>query len=259
MLIDIKSEGKFKYIETGGDGTPLVLLHGLMGALSNFKGIIKKFSESHNVVVPMLPIFDMPMLELGVMGLVRYVEEFITYKGYGQVHLLGNSLGGHIGQLYALENADKVQSLILTGSSGLFESAFGNSFPKRGNRQYIQEKVESVFYNKEVADKDLVDEVFTTVNDRLKALRIVKTAKSAVRHNLGDKLHMLTLPVLLIWGREDEVTPAWVGEKFHELLPNSELHILEKCGHAPMMEHPDRFNYILLTFLDSIETSAAVS
>ncbi len=259
MLIDIKEEGKFKYIETGGDHPPLLLLHGLMGALSNFKGILSEFSKSYNVLVPMLPIFDLPMLDLNVMGLVDYVDEFIQYKKFDKVHVLGNSLGGHIGQLYTLDNLDKVSSLTLTGSSGLFESAFGNSFPKRGNREYIQMKVESVFYNKSVADKELVDEVFSTVNDRLKALRIVKTAKSAVRHNLGDKLHALNVPVLLIWGEEDEVTPAWVGEKFHDLLPNSELHIMEKCGHAPMMEYPKEFNDILSDFLLRVENLDSVS
>ena len=252
---NIKEEEEFRYVETGGSGIPIVLLHGLMGALSNFEAIIDYFSKSHNVVIPLLPIFEMPLRKLSVTGLVDYVDRFIEWKGFGQVHVLGNSLGGHIAQLYTIKRPEKVKSMTLTGSSGLFESAMGNSFPKRGNYEYIKKKAESVFYNPAVATKELIDEVYDIVNNRNKAIRIVATAKSAVRHNLGDKLHEIDTPTLLIWGQQDEVTPAWVGEKFHELIPTSELHFVEKCGHAPMMERPDRFNAILEAFLKKIESN----
>ncbi|MCB0530486.1 MAG: alpha/beta fold hydrolase, partial [Saprospiraceae bacterium] len=82
--------------------------------------------------------------------------------------------------------------------------------------------------------------------------RVIATAKSAVRHNLGDNLHQITAPTLLIWGREDQVTPAFVGEKFHELIDTSRLIFLENCGHAPMMEHPDVFNKHLEDFLAEV-------
>ena len=255
----IIEEGKFKYIETNPGGTPLVLLHGLMGALSNFEMLIAGFKDEYNVIVPMLPIFELPLRKLSVSGLVDYVEDFIDFKGFKSVHVLGNSLGGHIAQLYTMRCPTKVRSMTLTGSSGLFESAMGNTFPKRGDYDYIKRKVESVFYSPDVATKDLVDDVFEIVNNRLKALRIVKTAKSAVRHNLGDKLHGLNCPTLLIWGKEDEVTPSWVAKKFNELIPNSELHLLEECGHAPMMEKPEVFNSILHNFLHRIDSISQVS
>jgi pimeloyl-ACP methyl ester carboxylesterase len=252
----IKEEGSFKYVETNPTKEPLVLLHGLMGALSNFQDLIDSLKEDYNVVVPLLPIFEMSFRKLSLGGLLDYVEAFIDFKKYDSVHLLGNSLGGHVGQLYVLRRPSKVKSLILTGSSGLFESAMGNTFPKRGDYEYIKNKVESVFYSPEVASKELVDEVFNIVNDRMKALRIVKTAKSAVRHNLGDKLHAIPCPTLLIWGKEDEVTPPWVAEKFLELIPNSELHLVKECGHAPMMEKPDEFSSILKSFLLRVDNKS---
>jgi pimeloyl-ACP methyl ester carboxylesterase len=250
---NIKQEGEFKYVEIGGSGTPIVLLHGLMGALSNFKDLVDYFSPHFNVVIPLLPIFELPLRKLSVTGLVDYVSRFIDMKSFESVHLLGNSLGGHIAQLYTMREPEKVKSLILTGSSGLFESAMGNTFPKRGNYEYIKEKVESVFYDPKIATKALVDEVYDIVNNRNKAIRIVATAKSAVRHNLGDKLHRIDTPTLLIWGQQDEVTPAWVGEKFHELIPTSELNLVENCGHAPMMERPEEFNRILKNFIERVE------
>ena len=151
--------------------------------------------------------------------------------------------------MYALAHPEHIASVTLTGSSGLFESAFGTAFPKRGDYDYIKNKTAETFYNPEVATKELVDEVFNVVNDRMKALRVVMTAKSAVRHNLADKLHQIKAPTLLIWGKQDAGTPAFVGEKFNELIENSKLYFVEECGHAPMMEKPEEFNAILEAFL----------
>ncbi len=247
-------------MESGAEKTEtLLLLHGLFGALSNFAGIINHFSGRYNVVVPMLPIYEMPIFEVSVVGLVDFVTKFVDYKGYTHVHLLGNSLGGHVAQLYALAHPEKVASITLTGSSGLFESAFGTAFPKRGDYEYIKAKTGDTFYDPTVASKELVDEVFGIVNDRSKAIRVVATAKSAVRHNLGDKLHGIKAPTLLVWGNQDTVTPPFVAEKFHELIPNSQLHFIDKCGHAPMMEKPDDFNRILSEFLAEVTAAKTVA
>ncbi len=172
------------------------------------------------------------------------------------MHVLGNSLGGHISLLYALAHPDKIASVILTGSSGLFESAMGTSFPKRGDYEFIKVKTQATFYKPETASQELIDEVFDIVNDRNKAIRIIATSKSAVRHNLGDKLQSIAAPTLLIWGREDQITPAFVGEKFKELINNSRLIFIEQCGHAPMMEHPEQFNKHLEAFLEEVTAKA---
>ncbi len=248
----IIEEGKFRYIETKGGSENLLLLHGLFGALSNFEGIINHFGSSYNVIVPILPIFELPLRKVSLAGLVEHVAQFVAFKGYDKVHALGNSLGGHITLLYTLAYADKVTSVILTGSSGLFESAMGNTFPKRGDYEFIRVKTEATFFDPSVATKELVDEIFDTVNDRNKAIRIIATAKSAVRHNLSDKLHQIQVPTLLVWGKEDAVTPPFVGEKFNELIPESQLVFVDQCGHAPMMEHPQIFNKHLGEFLQEV-------
>ena len=252
MSYELKEEDKFKYMESKGGEEVLLLLHGLFGALSNFGGIIDYFGKTHNVVVPLLPILELPIRQVSVSGLVDHVADFVEYKGYDKVNVLGNSLGGHITLLYALAHPDRVNSVILTGSSGLFENTLGSTFPKRGDYEFIRKKTADTFYDPEVATKELVDEVYDTVNDRNKAIRIVATAKSAVRHNLGDKLHNIKKPTLLVWGRQDNVTPIFVGEKFNELIEGSKLEIVEECGHAPMMEKPQEFNKALETFLNDL-------
>lgn len=252
MKYEIIEESGFKYIETKGGEENLILLHGLFGALSNFEGILNHFSKTFNVIVPILPIFELPLRKVSVTGLVDYVTDFVNFKKYESVHVLGNSLGGHIALLYVLSNQEKVRSIVLTGSSGLFESAMGSSFPKREDFQFIKKKTQDTFYDPNIATDDLINEVYSIVNDRNKAIRIIATAKSAVRHNLGDKLHIITVPTLLVWGKEDSITPAFVGEKFHELIENSKLVFIEKCGHAPMMEHIEEFNKHLEAFLQEV-------
>ena len=252
MNYELQEIEKYKFLETKGGDDVLLLLHGLFGALSNFEGIISHFSKKYNVVVPMLPIFDLPIREATVSGLVDHVQDFVNFKGFDKVNVLGNSLGGHISLLYALAQPEKINSNTLTGSSGLFENSLGSTFPKRGNYEFIQNKTQEIFYDPEVASKELVDEVFETVNDRNKAIRIVTTAKSAIRHNLGDKLHLITAPTLLLWGDHDTITPPFVGEKFNDLIENSKLHFIKNCGHAAMMEQPESFNTLLDQFLAEV-------
>lgn len=252
MKYEVKVENSFNYIETGGDKPVMILLHGLFGALSNFKSVLDEFSISHNVVVPLLPIFEMPIRKLGVGGLASFVKDFVEFKDFSDVHVLGNSLGGHVALVFVLDNPDKCASLTLTGSSGLYESSFGSTMPKRGNYEYIKERTELTFYDPKIATKELVDEVFGIINDRDRAIRVIVTAKSAVRHNLADRLHEIKCPCCLIWGMQDTITPAFVADQFHEGLSNSVIHLIDKCGHAAMMEKPDDFNRLLKSFLDKL-------
>ena len=215
------------------------------------EGVRFEWTTALALSVPILPIYEMPIFEVSVMGLVDFVTRFVHFKGYGKVHLVGNSLGGHVAQLYVLQHPEKVKTLLLTGSSGLFENSLGDAYPRKGDYEYVRKKAAATFYNPAFATKELVDEVYAVVNDRARALRMVVLAKSALRHNLRERVPELTLPVCLIWGKEDSVTPAFVGEAFHKLLKNAELHLIEQCGHAPMMEHPERFNQIMERFLDN--------
>lgn len=259
MIYNTVEEGSFKYIETKGGEENLLLLHGLFGALSNFEGIISYFGDKYNVIVPILPIFDLPLRKVSVAGLVDHVLAFIDYKGYDKVHVLGNSLGGHIALLFSIGHPERISSITLTGSSGLFESAMGSSFPKRGDKEYIRKKTQDTFYDPAVASEALIEEVYDIVNDTGKAIRIIAMAKSAIRHNLGESLGSITAPTLLVWGKQDQVTPAFVGEKFHELISHSSLVMIDHCGHAPMMEHPAVFNQHLEAFLKHVSAVQRVS
>ena len=245
----------YNYIEKG-EGQVIILLHGLMGGLSNFKDVIDFFSsKNYKVVIPELPIYTLPLKETSVTVFSDFLEDFVKFKKFNNPILLGNSLGGHIGLIFSNKNPNLVKSLVLTGSSGLYENSMGESYPKRENYEYIKRKTEEVFYNPKVATKEIVDEVFETVNNRDKLVRTLSIAKSAIRHNMSSDLPNIETPTLLIWGENDMVTPPEVAVEFNSLLPNSELIWIKKCGHAPMMEHPKEFNRILFNWLDQKKDS----
>ncbi len=256
MSYNLKQDGKYKYIEEG-NGEVLMLLHGLFGALSNFKDLIDHFSKSHKVVVPMLPLLEMDLLHTSVGGLEKFVYKFIEHRGYDGIHLMGNSLGGHVALVHILKHPEKIKSLILTGSSGLFENGMGDTYPKRGDKEYIRKKTALTFYDPAMATDELVNEVFEITNNRLKVIKIIALAKSAIRNNLGEEISQIKQPTCLIWGNNDSITPPFVGKEFNRLIPNSELHFIDKCGHAPMMEVPAEFNRVLDGFFAKIKSPAA--
>ena len=183
----IKKEGKFEYLEKG-EGHVLLVLHGLFGALSNFADVIDGFSKNYRVLVPIMPLYTNPLLKTSVGGMATYIKDFMKFKSLDNVTLLGNSLGGHVALVCALDVPEKIHSLVLTGSSGLYENAFGGSFPRREDKEYLRQKIAVTFYDPEVATDELVDEVFKIVNDRSKLVRILAMAKSAIRHNMAKRL-----------------------------------------------------------------------
>lgn len=248
MEIELKKENDFSYVDMG-KGPVILILHGLFGALSNFRSVIEEFRKKYRVIIPSLPIYEKSKFKPTVEGLTEYVNAFVQYKGLDKFALLGNSLGGHISLIYTLQNPEKVTSLTLTASSGLYESGMGSTFPKRGSYDFIRERVAYTFYSPKTATKELVDEVFKIVNDNFAALRILRFARSAQYHNMRDELANIMPPTCLIWGLNDNITPPRVAHEFDRLIEQTELHFLDKCGHAPMMEQAEAFNEIFHEFL----------
>ena len=242
-------EDKYRYIESG-EGQAIIILHGLMGGLSNFKTVYDFFPlKGFKVIIPELPIYSMSISDTTLKSLSEFLYEFIAFKGLKNLILLGNSMGGHIGLLFAKKHPELLDGLIITGSSGLYENNMGDKYPNRENYNWIKSKTEEVFFNSKIATKELVDEVFDTVNDRNKLIRTLALAKSAIRHNMANDLPKMKIPTAIIWGNQDTVTPPDVAKEFHKLIPNSNLYWIDKCGHVPMMEHPKEFNKIMHKWL----------
>ena len=248
MSWKIYKKKSYQYVDEG-KGEVMLLLHGLFGALSNWDDVIRQFSADYRIIIPMLPVYEMPVRKAGLNELNAFLEEFINELELSDMTIMGNSLGGHIGIMYTIANQQKVKRLVLTGSSGLFENTMGGSYPKRGSYEYIKERVEYTFYDPNTIGKKYIDEVFDITTSIPKCMSIVSIAKSAQRNNMAEELHKIKVPTLLVWGLNDTITPPLVGHEFNRLIANSRLRFIDHCCHAPMMENPERFNVLLKEFL----------
>ena len=232
-----------------GKGKCILLIHGLFGALSNWEKVIKILSKNYRVIVPKLPITKVSPSNATIDGLTEFITKFIKKKKLKNISIIGNSLGGHLALTYAIKNQNNIKKLILTGSSGLFENSFGGSFPKRGDYNYINERVDYTFYNPKILSKKYIKNIYNVLNNNEKCLNIIKLAKSAQKNNMSNLLKKITIPTLLIWGLNDTITPPSVAHEFSRLIKNSEIKFIDQCCHAPMMEHPDLFNKYVINFL----------
>ena len=249
----IQEVDEYRFIDitaNKNDRSTLVFLHGMFGGLSNFEYLIDQLSGYYRIFVPEIPLYNFSKKNLSIPKLSKWLEHILTNHEIKHSILLGNSMGGHIALEYALHNTEKVEALVLSGSSGLFENDFGNSKPRRGDRDYIRERAEMTFYDNSFVDAALVDEILEVVQSTRKLLRLLKLARATHSYNMENLLGEIHHEVLLIWGKNDVITPPEVGESFAEKLPNATLKWIDKCGHAPMMERPERFYEYLKDFLD---------
>lgn len=246
----------FEYVDEGpreSSVPPVVLLHGMLGDLSNWTTTVEALSErGYRVLAPTIPVYGLPVAETSVPDLASYVRDFLGAVELDTVVMAGNSLGGHIALLYALSHPDDVAALVLSGSSGIYEATLGTTTMRRQDRDFIRERTEMTFYDPVHATEELVDEMLDIVNDRPRALRLIKIARSADEETVTEQLGTLPMPTLLVWGKNDVITPPEVAEEFRDRMPNARLHFINECGHAPMIEHPDTFNRLTLQFLDDL-------
>lgn len=249
---DIHELGAFRYIDEGPatDLPTVVLLHGMLGNLSNWIDTVGDLADhGYRVIVPVLPVYALPMKQTSVQGLADYVHEFLSAIDVDTATLVGNSLGGQVAILYALSHPERVSAMVLSGSSGIYEAEMGTSTPRRRDREFIRERAAVTFYESRHVTDELVDEMVEIINDRACVARLIKMARSTKKETVGSRLPRIDVPTLLVWGRNDVITPPDVAEEFRERICNSELHFIDECGHAPMIEHPQTFNQIMLRFL----------
>lgn len=242
----------YPYLDEGpaSDLPAVVLLHGMLGDVSNWTHTVGSLARNgYRVLVPLLPVYDLPLTQTSVTGLASYVRGFIKALEMDGVVIAGNSLGGHVALLYTLAYPQTVSALVLSGASGIYEVGMGTSTMRRRDREYIRERAAFTFYDPVHATPELVDQVYDVVNNRGRALRLIRMARSTQAETVLDRIRNITIPTLLVWGREDAITPPDVAETFRQHITQSQLYFIEQCGHAPMMEHPETFDRLLLDFL----------
>jgi len=233
-----------------GSGTPVVFLHGLVGLNEHWEHVVQSLSGRARCVTLEMPLLSLRKSDCSIQAVSAMTMQFLDKHFDEPAVLVGNSFGGHVALRVAHERPELVRSLVLAGSSGLIERTVVKGAPVRPTREWLIEKIGELFYDKSFMDPGDVDRAFALLNERGGARAMVKLSKSARRDNMADDLGEIDHPTLLIWGKEDVVTPPSAGQGFTELMPNAELFWIDACGHAPMIEAPGPFAEAMHGFFD---------
>jgi 2-hydroxy-6-oxonona-2,4-dienedioate hydrolase len=238
----------FSTVEEGTAGPEVILLHGLLGALSNWESLSPLLAKYAKAIALQFPILSGHRSEVRVKALAVYTEYLIRERNLGPVALCGNSLGGHVAMRLCLASPELVDCLILSGTSGLYEHSV-DSLPIRPDKKFVREHMSRVFNNQKFVTEEAIDEIAGILASRSNTLNLIHAARSAKKDNLLSVLPQIKVPTLLLWGEDDTVTTMDVAETFHKHIPNSKLVSIKNCGHAPMIEHPEWFSEQVEKFL----------
>ena len=249
---------KIHYLEAGS-GPAVILLHGLGGDVSNWASTIGPLSEKYRVIVPDQVGFgrsDKPMINYRVGTLVDFLDGLYKELKIERASLVGNSLGGWTAAAYALAHPEKVERLALVDAAGF--AITGDLDPRVLNglnpstREAVKQVMSLVFYSKQIYASDAaVDMLFTRKMTAGDGYTIQRFIDSITRGEdvLDNRLASIKQPTLIVWGREDGLTPLAMGERFKKEIAGSELFVIDKCGHVPQIEKSAEFNAALMKFL----------
>lgn len=237
----------FEYLEAG-QGPAVLLLHGLFGGPENWAPCIPLLASDFHVLALKFPL-DGSVALTSLQTLTEFVKEFLDAKGIEQAALCGNSLGGHVALDFCLKYPHRVTKLILSGSAGLYERHLSDGSLPKPNKDFIREQAQKIFFDKRHISEDLIDRVYHQLQDRQYVRFLIRVAKLTRDYRMDNELAKVQVPTLLIWGAQDEVTPPSVAYQFQKHIPRATLIFLDRCGHAPPIEHPERFSQAVREFL----------
>ena len=239
------------YIDTG-DGPVVILLHGLFGKLAMWRPTIDALKQNYRVIVPRLPILELPTEHTNIHHLSELLHQFIEWHNLKDVNLVGHAIGGQVALSYSHDHPGNVYRIVLSGCSGLVDSndLDAATSAEVGDYNYVEEHVRQAFYRSDDAPEALVHDIYATVQSKAKRRNISSLVRSSRRDSVETFLNKLDHRVMLLWGLEDRITPPETALHFHDFLQNSEIRFIEKCGHLPMIEEPGLFTGHLISFLD---------
>ncbi|MEO0513441.1 MAG: alpha/beta hydrolase [Planctomycetota bacterium] len=230
-------------------------LHGLVGLNEHWEHVAKSITDAARCTLLEIPLLRLRGKDCSIHGATSLTANFLEDHFDRPVTLVGNSFGGHVALKLALTRPDLVHSLVLAGSSGLLEKSQIGSIELRPSRRWLREKIGELFFDKDhVSDAD-IERAHAELSTKDGARAMVRLSRSARKDHLGDTIAGIAQPTLLVWGKEDTVTPPEAGRAFASLMPNSRMVWLDRCGHAPMIEQPEPFADAMRTFAHELRTA----
>jgi pimeloyl-ACP methyl ester carboxylesterase len=248
--------GALNYDVVGSGRTSVVLLHGLFGNPDNWRGVMERLAYHYRFFALQLPIDphqDRRHTAFNsISQLTDHVERFLEVVGLDRPVLCGNSLGGQIALDFCIRHPRRVERLVLAGSAGLFERNLTNGKRLRCCRNMVREQACGIFHDPKHVTDELVEDIYAMLEDRQYRRFLLKVSKATRDRYMLDELAAVDVPTMIIWGRNDSITPPFVAQQFRDRMPRAELAFIEKCGHAPPIEQPHEFARLLHDFLRRI-------
>jgi 2-hydroxy-6-oxonona-2,4-dienedioate hydrolase len=250
-LIQQKISGNHIFLEAGA-GKPVIFCHGLFGGIFNIDIVCTEIAKEYRFLMPYLPIHDLPLLDCTIQNLGDYLEIFINDLQLEEAIVIGNSVGGGAALYCAAKSFGKIKGLVLCGSSGLSSIPLVNGFFQRKNIALVKEAIQDIFFNRDVVPPEMVQDVFNAIQRNKVVLRSIRFTKSATHYKMHRELPGIHTPTLLVWGRQDPITPVEVAHQFTALLPHATLFVLHECGHVPTQEKPYQFLGLFFDFVEQL-------
>jgi len=240
-------------VAESGSGRPIVFLHGLVGLNDHWEGVDQTISKHARCMMLQIPLLDLRGPDCSIGGVTELTIKFLEERVGEPAMLVGNSFGGHVALRIALERPDLVYGLVLAGSSGLIEKSMVKEVQLRPSRDWLSDKIGELFFDRSVMRDEDLDRAHKELSERGCARAMVRLSRTARRNHLGDRITQITTPTLLVWGKDDVVTPPAAADEFLRLLPDVRIVWFDRCGHVPMMEHPDLFAQAVIGFIDELQ------
>ncbi len=236
-----------------GEGAPIILLHGLFGDVGIWLPLAKALVEAgYRVVVPRLPLFDLPFEHTNITYLVRLLHEFAKEHQLQDVTLVGHAVGGQLALFYAHHHPEEVRKTVLISSNGLLDKN-ANRFSERIDHldfQSVNRQVERAFFQPLEVTNKISSEIYSTIQDIPRRASLGTLLRSATNNSVSNFLSRFTIPTLLIWGLQDKINTPEVALHFYDLIPNAEVRFLDQCGHVPMLEQPEIVQDLIKQFIN---------
>jgi len=249
---------KIRYLEEGSSENTLLLLHGLGASAERWEDVIPLFAKEYRVIVPDLVGFghsDKPMVDYTMEYFSEFTSKFVESIGIKKLNIIGSSLGGQIAAEYAVNHNDKIRKLVLVSPSGVMKYA------TPALNSYISA---SVYPNNDAAltafqnmsCRDDIDE--KTVSEFVERMQLPNAKMAFMSTLLGlsnakvitEKLNMITVPTMIVWGENDPVIPIEYAQSFVSGINDCRFYKMLGCGHTPYVENSEKFFQIVVDFLD---------
>ncbi len=225
--------------QTVGEGEPIVLVHGLSGSTLWWRRNVQELAQHYKVYLVDLPGFGTASRKHGHFVLKQAGDWLLAWMdaiGLKQTHLIGHSMGGYICMWIAAHRPDVVLRLVLVDPAfkAQTRNVLGYAVPLLGAARYLTPRFFPIL-----------------AYDSLRAgpITLLKATRDLITVDMNEEMHMITKPVLLVWGENDTLVPPSLGHMLREELPNARLLTLQHAAHVAMFDQPQKFNAAVDAFL----------